>query len=637
MKMPKVEFEKRSTKEWLVGSYDWGYLCKPVFPYRKGATARAPPKFFARDDWLGIFTAILMGLQVRDLSRIYIDLPLNAYIWCKFMVPFLHDGKYLHIRLIVFDIKSLQHALAMCGGLITVPYLLGSNATKDKSLTPEEASSYQQYLISASLIVCGITTMIQVTGIPLPFNRQWGAGILSVMGISFTSYAAVDSTMKTLQADGNTFVEAFGYILGTAACCAVVPILISFLPHRVIKKLFPPIVCGITIVLIGVNLTGVGIRAWGGGAFCADNAKGLYPPITGCMVTNTTTGQLVNSTNCYAKIPINCAAGEVFLPYGSPQFVGLGFSVFSMIILIEIFGSPFLRNCAVVIALMFGYMLAGVTRYNGLRYVTGTKIDAAPAITFLWVKTFPLKVYGPLVLPFLIVFIITSIETVGDVSATEEASFLATSGPTHEKRVRGALLNDGIGGIFSSLATSLPLTTFAQNNGVIALTAVASRQAGWACAGWLFLFGLLGKVGGLITTIPDCVIGGMTTFLFANVIASGIKIMVGEHLTRRNRFIMAVCLGLGLGVTLVPAWATNALWPCTNCSSGLKGLRDAIITVLSTGFCIGAILAIILNLILPQESPMVRFKFKIPILKLLYYPLLFALVLFHNNWAIVKI
>ena len=74
MKMPKVEFEKRSTKEWLVGSYDWGYLCKPVFPYRKGATARSPPKFFARDDWLGIFTAILMGLQVRDISRIYIAL-----------------------------------------------------------------------------------------------------------------------------------------------------------------------------------------------------------------------------------------------------------------------------------------------------------------------------------------------------------------------------------------------------------------------------------------------------------------------------------------------------------------------------------------------------------------------------------
>jgi xanthine/uracil permease len=82
------------------------------------------------------------------------------------------------------------------------------------------------------------------------------------------------------------------------------------------------------------------------------------------------------------------------------------------------------------------------------------------------------------------------------VSATEEASFLSTSGPSHDKRVRGSLLNDGLSGIFSALATSLPLTTFAQNNGVISLTAVASRQAGWACAVWLFVLGVIAKFAG---------------------------------------------------------------------------------------------------------------------------------------------
>jgi xanthine/uracil permease len=127
------------------------------------------------------------------------------------------------------------------------------------------------------------------------------------------------------------------------------------------------------------------------------------------------------------------------------------------------------------------------------------------------------------------VFTITSIETVGDTAATEEASFLSTTGPSHERRIRGALLNDGIGGVFSALATSLPLTTFAQNNGVISLTAVASRQAGWACAVWLFVLGVIAKFAAVITTIPDCVFGGMTTFLFANVISSGIKIVVGER------------------------------------------------------------------------------------------------------------
>ena len=98
------------------------------------------------------------------------------------------------------------------------------------------------------------------------------------------------------------------------------------------------------------------------------------------------------------------------------------------------------------------------------QYVTDANIKASPAITFLWVKTFPLKIYGPLVLPLLIVFMITSIETVGDVNATEEASYLATSGPAHDRRTRGALLNDGVSGIFAALATSMPMTTFAQNN-----------------------------------------------------------------------------------------------------------------------------------------------------------------------------
>lgn len=218
-------------------------------------------------------------------------------------------------------------------------------------------------------------------------------------------------------------------IFGTAAVCSVVPLFISFLPHKVIKKIFPPIVCGVTIVLIGINLTAVGIKAWGGGAFCADNANGLILPYSGCATYNATTGVYTNQTDCFKvretqlrvlfahrafvrshlhatmpahhpcllssqmqKIPVTCQAGQVKLPYGSPQFLGLGFSVFAMIILIEIFGSPFLRNCGVVIALLFGYMLAGVTRYNGLKYVTSAKIDSAPAITFIWRYTFPLKV-----------------------------------------------------------------------------------------------------------------------------------------------------------------------------------------------------------------------------------------------------
>lgn len=109
---------------------------------------------------------------------------------------------------------GLQHAMAMLAGLTTVPYLLGANAFDDKSIDETEAVKYQQYLISATLIICGICTAIQVTGIPLPFKRQWGAGILSVMGVSFTTFSPANMVIKQLLAEGKSFSEAVSIARG---------------------------------------------------------------------------------------------------------------------------------------------------------------------------------------------------------------------------------------------------------------------------------------------------------------------------------------------------------------------------------------------------------------------------------------
>ena len=115
--------------------------------------------------------------------------------------------------------------------------------------------------------------------------------------------------------------------------------------------------------------------------------------------------------------------------------------------------------------------------------------------------------------------------------------------------------------------------------------AQAPRAAVQAC--WLLLLGIFAKVAAFFTSIPDCVLGGMTTFLFASVLVSGIRIMnSGEGgIGRRNRFILAVSLGAGLGVTLIPEWTQNNLWPVTDdMSETLKGFRDAVIITLSTGY-----------------------------------------------------
>ena len=169
---------------------------------------------------------------------------------------------------------------------------------------------------------------------------------------------------------------------------------------------------------------------------------------------------------------------------------------------------------------------------------------------------------------------------------------------------------DAVCSILASVFTSMPNTTFSQNNGVIAMTKCASRRAGIATGVWLICMGVFAKIAGIITSIPDCVLGGMTIFLFANVLISGITLF-GEldMKSRRIRFITVFSMCVGVGVTVWPyafldmraSPYTAKFWECSDCSDTMKGLRNAVSIFLSTGYCIGSVLAIILNGILPND------------------------------------
>mmetsp|Transcript_15230 Transcript_15230/g.32762 ORF Transcript_15230/g.32762 Transcript_15230/m.32762 type:complete len:242 (+) Transcript_15230:124-849(+) len=169
---------------------------------------------------------------------------------------------------------------------------------------------------------------------------------------------------------------------------------------------------------------------------------------------------------------------------------------------------------------------------------------------------------------------------------------------------------DAVCSILASLFTSMPNTTFSQNNGVIAITKCASRRAGLATGFWLILMGVLAKVAGIITSIPDCVLGGMTIFLFCNVLVSGISLFGDLNMkSRRVRFISALSLCVGVGVTVWPfafqdmrgSSYTAAFWECGDCSEAMKGVRNGVSIFLSTGYCIGSVLAILLNAIIPED------------------------------------
>lgn len=550
-------------KELIFGSgerYNYCSLCIPTYPCAKAETKK-PINFYGKDEPIPIFLALIMGLQ---------------------------------------------HAFAMVGGLITPPLVVFR-------FTVRATVDVQQYAISAALITSGICTIINIAKIPIPgsdkiFGRMLfiGSGVLSVMGTSFTFLPIFETAIGQMKDAGVDPLAAYGKMLGTSIVCCLLELFLSILPIKSLKKLFPPIVACVTVTLIGVALTGTGMKYWGGGAVCADNVWKAQSSVRQAAAEGYNFGFYT------------CANGDVRLVYGATEYIGLGFSVLVALVVIELFGSVFMKNCNVIIALLFGYFVAGVSSYDvgddtSLQYVVTTSIESAKAITFLWVETFPIGFYAPAVIPLLVAYLVTTVETVGDISAVFDVSDLDTTSDEYAEAIQGGLTADAVNSILSNLFTSMPNTTFSQNNGVIALTKCASRRAGYACGFWLIFMGIFGKISGIITSIPDCVLGGMTIFLFSNVLVSGISLAAStlDVHSRRTKFILGMSLAVGVGVTVYPyafqdfrgSKNTAAFWTCDGCSDTLQGLRDGVSLFLSTGYCVGTVIAMILNFILPADVP----------------------------------
>jgi len=493
---------------------------------------------------------------------------------------------------------GLQHALTMSTNIIT-PALLIFNVVMsyfpelyDSSLGAEQAANRQratdvaQYLVSASLICSGIGTMMQVSTIPIPFTKyQLGTGVLSTMGTANQYNAIFPVILYDIMSRGYDIEEAWGKLLGTIMVCVWLEAFISLIPYKILNRICPPYVLGVTVMLIGVQLTGAGIRFWGGGAGCSGNPS----------ATNLCPGN-----------------GEVMLGFGSAPYIALGFSVFLIFLFIEVFGSPFFRNTMVIWGLLGGYAIAAMATYEGQHFVTGDRMRDSDVFTFLWVERFPIGIHGPAIIPMLIAFIVTAMETFGDITATEHASRLRPEGEAHSKRIQGGLLGDAVATFFAALGTTPPNTTLSQNNGIVSLTRCASTSAGYACGFWLLIFGVIAKVGAWILSIPNCVLGGALTFLFANIILSGIKLIGFYRIDRRTHYIVAASLALGVGTALVPAFSSpgigasaarpNQWWPYDpSMSDALDSFRVGIMIAINTPYFIGSITAIILNLIIPMD------------------------------------
>ncbi len=431
-------------------------------------------------------------------------------------------------RPLVAILAALQHLLAIIVPIVT-PGLLICQAL---GVSPRDTN----LIVSMSLVISGIATYVQCRRFgPL------GAGLLVVQGTSFNFVGPLIAGGALMVKQGTPVEGVMAAIFGVVIAGSFVEIGISrILPF--VKKLITPLVTGIVVLMIGLTLIKVGLISMGGG----------YGAMAGGTFAN----------------------GENLLLSGV---------VLAVIVVLNRIPVVWMRSCAIVIALLVGYALAG---YLGRLDFTG--MHQAELFQVPTPLHFGLGFSWSLFIPMLVIYLVTSLEAIGDVTATSKVSRQPVEGPLWMQRIKGGVLVNGVNSLLAGVFNTFPSSIFAQNNGVIQLTGIASRHIGVWIALVLVILGLFPAVAGVIQAVPEPVLGGAAMVMFGAVAASGINILAGIELDRRALLIIAVSLALGLGVSQVPEF--------------LAHMPAALRNVLESGVATGGICALVLNWFLP-ESP----------------------------------
>ena len=424
-------------------------------------------------------------------------------------------------------LAALQHLLAIIVPIVTPGLLicqaLGVSA-RDTNL-----------IVSMSLVISGIATFVQCRRFG-PF----GAGLLIVQGTSFNFVGPLIAGGALMVKQGTPVESVMATIFGVVIAGSFVEMGVSrILPF--VKRMITPLVTGIVVLMIGLTLIKVGLISMGGG-FSA-MANGTF------------------------------ANGENLLLSGV---------VLGIIVVLNRIRVVWMRSCAIVIALAVGYALAG---YLGRLDFTG--MHEAPMFQVPTPLHFGLGFSWSLFIPMIVIYLVTSLEAIGDITATSKISRQPVEGPLWMQRIKGGVLVNGANSLLAGVFNTFPSSVFAQNNGVIQLTGIASRHIGIWLALFLVILGLFPAVAGVIQAVPEPVLGGAAMVMFGAVAAAGINILASITLDRRALLIIAVSLALGLGVTQVPEF--------------LAHMPAALRNVLESGVATGGICALLLNWFLPQS------------------------------------
>lgn len=411
---------------------------------------------------------------------------------------------------------SLQHVLAMIAGVITPPIIIAGVVGS----TPEE----KLLLIQIAVLASGVCTLFHLYGV-----WKFGARLPAIFGVGF-------AYVPTLIAVGAQY--GIGGILGAQLIGGITMMVVGYF-IQYIRHLFPPVVAGTVVLVIGLSLYDIAVRYMAG-------------------------------------------SGNVNAPnFGDPMNWVVGLVTLLTVLLASQFGRGVVKLAAIIVGILVGYALALVLGMVNFDPILNASWVAVPKF-----MPFELEFHTGAIISMVVICVINSVQTIGDLSATSVGGMnreLKTS------ELTGGLLGNGLTTALSSFFGALPTSTFSQNVGIVAMTKVISRYV-LAIAGVFMVFaGLSPKFGAVMTTIPYPVLGGATITVFGMITMTGIQLLIKDELSARNMTIVGLSLALSMGIAQVPA--------------AIEQLPDGLISVIGGApIVVAAITAFVLNIVLPKHS-----------------------------------
>ena len=423
---------------------------------------------------------------------------------------------------------GLQHVLAMFVGNLT-PLLIITGAC---GLVGGEFADLQLSLLQNAMLIAGVVTLIQLFSI-----GPVGGKVPIIMGTS-SGFIGVFNSVAATMGGG---VLAYGAIMGASIIGGLFETVLGFF-LKPLRRFFPAVVTGTVVLSIGLSLISVGINSFGGGNNAAD--------------------------------------------FGSMENLLLALFVLVVILFFKHWTKGFLSSSSILFGIIAGYIAAIIMEYTKAWVLNWDKVKDAS--WFAIPQLMPVKPVFDVraILPVLIMFIVTAVETVGDISGVMEGGL---GREATDKELSGGVMCDGLGSSLAAVFGVLPNTSFSQNVGLVAMTKVVNRFALATGAIFLILCGLCPKLAALVSIMPQSVLGGAAVMMFSSIVISGIQLITKEPLSARNLSIVSVALGVGYGMGANPGILANAPQLLQLVFGG-------------SGIVPAAMVAILLNIILPKEK-----------------------------------